>query len=495
MTGKGRLKAPVGELQLRFIRTILCLVGLALVAGCGSLDPWDVLSRTPPSPSQPFTGDIEGIDEADAATLPAADALAGRTLSLPECIHLALEQNPRTAAAWQAARSAAARVGRARAEYLPAVGFSAGAARGDAAELDGKEDPGVQKQYDAAFGLRYLLFDGGGRGARVQSAEAELLAANFRHNTVLQDLALSVEEAYYNLLAVRSFQEVAAETVKQREYQLELAQARHRVGVAAKSDVLKAETEKADADLAIVRAQNAVHIAKGQMARTMGLHVNADFQVAEVPEESYVRTLEDVDVLLAEAAQNRPELKTALAEVQAERAAVRLAQSRYWPAVGFDTAFGWLGRHLLPDQRQWSLGVGVDLPLFTGFDRNYQVHGAEADLARAMAERQDVLQGVELEVWTAYWQVIEASQSVEAASRLVASAEESARVAEGEYRNGTGAIVDLIVAQTARTAARNGLIQARLDWHTAMARFERAVGRSLAEMRQVALESETGRSR
>jgi len=39
----------------------------------------------------------------------------------------------------------------------------------------------------------------------------------------------------------------------------------------------------------------------------------------------------------------------------------------------------------------------------------------------------------------------------------------------------------LIDAQTARTAARDRLIQARLDWRTAMARFQRVVGRSLAQ--------------
>ncbi len=478
---------------MRLQPILMLLASFALLTGCAGVDPWGVLDRVPASRSQPFDGEIAGPDEgAENPPDVSAPDLSGRTLSLPECVHIALEHNPQTAAAWQAARAAAARAGRARAEYLPAVGFSAGASRGDPVELDGKADTGPQNRYEGLFGARWLLFDGGGREARVAGTEAELLAANFRHSTVLQDLILSVEENYYNLLAARSFREVAAETVRQREYQLELARARHRVGVVAKSDVLKAETEKADADLALVRAQNAVHIARGQLARTMGLKVNAELDVAEVPEESYGRALEVIDVLLAEAAKNRPELKSALAGIQAERAAVRVAQSRYWPSLGLDTSFGWLGRHLLPDQRQWSLGILADVPVFTGFDRPYQVQGAEADLARAVAERQDVLQGIELEVWTAYWQVIEAGQAVEAGRRLVASAEESARVAEGEYKNGTGAIVDLVVAQTASTAARNGLIQARLDWHTATARFERAVGRSLADMRESASEGEEG---
>jgi len=134
------------------------------------------------------------------------------------------------------------------------------------------------------------------------------------------------------------------------------------------------------------------------------------------------------------------------------------------------------------------VGLGVDWPLFTGFDRNYQLVRSKADLARAIAERDGLLQGVELEVWTAYQRVIEGSQAIEAAARFVASAEENARVAEGEYKNGVGSIIALIDAQTARTTARTRLIQARLGWHTAMAQFERAVGRTLAAPQVIAEE-------
>ncbi|MFW5869948.1 MAG: TolC family protein, partial [Planctomycetota bacterium] len=156
----------------------------------------------------------------------------------------------------------------------------------------------------------------------------------------------------------------------------------------------------------------------------------------------------------------------------------------YWPALAVDTGLGWIGRSFPPDQRQWNIGAAVDLPLFTGFDRNYQLHAGKADLDRALAARRIVLQGVELEVWTAYWQAIEANQAIGAAERFVASAEESARVAQGEYKNGTGTIVNLIDAQTQRTVARDRLIQARLDWRTAVARLERAAGRSVTQQAQ-----------
>ena len=409
-------------------------------------------------------------------------------MTLAECIRVALERNPRTAASWQAARAAAARVGQSRSEYLPTVGFIADAARGNPAELDDKADNGTQKTFDALFGVRYLLFDGGGREARLMAAKEDLLAANFRHNTVLQDVALAVEEAYYELLAARQLRDVAQETVKQTGYHVALAEARHKVGVAAKSDVLQAQTEKADADLGFVRADSAVRVAKGRLANAMGLRVSQTVEIAQpqLPHDIHRMELADIEQLLDEAAAMRPDLKTALAQIEVQRAAVKSAEARYWPSVTAGADAGWIGRASPPSLSQWNLGLGVDWSLFTGFDRNYQVHRSKSDLARSIAERESLLQGVELEVWTAYQRVIEASQAIDAAGRFVASAEENARVAEGEYKNGVGSIIALIDAQNSLSVARTRLVQAQFDWYTAMAQFERAVGRTLGQESEVA---------
>jgi len=456
-------------------------VSLAL-SGCGTTDPWSEMSKAPRSRSALFGSTPDGA----SSQLPAEPF--ARELTLAECIRVALERNPRTAASWQTARAAAARVGQSRSEYLPTVGFGADAARANPAELDGKADSGAQNTFDARFGVRYLLFDGGGRRARLNASQADLLAANFRHNTVLLDVALTVEEAYYSLLAARQFREVARETVKQTEYHVALAEARHKVGVAAKSDVLQARTEKAEADLSFVRADSAVRIADGQLANAMGLHVSQTVEIAEpqLPQDIHRTELADIEQLLDEAARMRPEMRVALAQIEVQRASVKSADARYWPTVTVGAGVGWTGRTFPPSLSQWDLGLGVDWPLFTGFDRNYQVIRSKSDLARAIAEREGLLQGVELAVWTAYQRIIEASQAIDAAGRFVASAEENARVAEGEYKNGVGSIIALIDAQNGHSVARTRLVQAQFDWYTAMAQFERAVGRTLGQESEVA---------
>ncbi|MFW8602253.1 TolC family protein [Desulfobacterota bacterium M19] len=405
---------------------------------------------------------------------------AGRVLTLGQCVGIALSRNPLTRESWQRARAAAAATGQARSAYLPSADFSAGANRADQVILDSSRDTGAADTFNAGFEASYLLFDGGARAAGLRGARADLLAANLAHNATLLDVALQVTEAYYQLLAARELRQQAARTLRQTQYHVDMARARHQNGLAARSDVLRAETEKADANLQMVRARGEVRLARGQLANAMGLSPIEPLKVAELPANNEQFERQNIKHFIKEAEKQRPELRAALAGLEAKRAQIQTAKSRYRPTITVNTDYGWRDRSLIPNRDEWSLGLGLNWPLFEGFNRQYTVRRARADLAASAAGYEKLLRGVELEVWTAYVRLTEAGQAIEAARALVASAGESARVTEGEYKNGTASIIETIDAQTARTAANVSLVRARLDWHTALARLKRALGRQTA---------------
>jgi len=236
---------------------------------------------------------------------------------------------------------------------------------------------------------------------------------------------------------------------------------------------------KADADLGLVRAKGAARVARGRLSQAMGLRVSEAFEIEELPQEAGPRDLADVDRLLDEAARSRPELLALGAQMEARRADLRAAESEYFPVVSAAADYGWRDPHEGRRREEWAAGVGITIPLFDGFATRYRTGRAKAELARATAEREGALREVELEVWTAHSRVREAADAVEAAKKLVESAEESARVAEGLYRNGAGSIIELVDSLAARTEARTRRVQATLDLHAARARFERSVGRAL----------------
>lgn len=472
------------------VRTFLALsIGLSFLSGCALTSSRHLLGDVPVSPSSAYVLRSPLPERMPTGNEQSA-LIDGRVLSLAQCIKIALERNPETRRSWQRSRSAAAGVGQVRSACLPSADFTAGANRGDLVALDSQQDTGPLNIYDAGFGVRYLLFDGGARSAGLEGAETELLDANFQHNATLQDVALKVEETYYQQLAARELERVAEQTVRQTQYHVDVARARHKNGLVARSDVLKAETEKADADLLRVRARSQVRIARGQLANAMGLKPSESFEVLELPQNPHQQELADIKRLTAESAAGRPELRAALARVESARANVEAGKARYWPKMTLNADYGWRDRTFVPDRDEWSLGLGITWPLFDGLNREYAIRRAKSDLARSVAEHEKLLRGVELEVWTAYAQLIEAGQAIEAARALVASAEESARVTEGEYKNGTASIIEVTDTQTARTTANVRMVQARLDWYTAMARLERAIGRTLAREKNSVINGE-----
>ncbi|MDP2898598.1 MAG: TolC family protein [bacterium] len=479
--------------MLRQLSSTLVLVLVGMLAGCAGMHPWDEARRTPASPTTPFLARGPAAAVPSRPVRPSLRDTQDGPLTLAQCVRIALERNPRTRSSWLSSLSAAATVGEKQAAFFPSVDLTSEARRADPALLDREAQRGPGNAFDAGIGFGYLLFDGGARSSRVRGAEADLLAANFHHNATLQDVALSVEEAYYESLADRSSMKVAEEAVKQAQSHVELAEARHAAGVVARSDVLKGETEKAAADLELVRARSAVQIARGRLSSAMGLSVSESFEIADLPKQTNEQNLSDIYGFLNEAARNRPELQSALAQVEGKRAEVKAAQARYWPVLTSNASYGWQDRELEDDREAWAVAVGMSLPIFSGFERAYQVRRAKYDLDKTISDHAELLRGVELEVWTAYSRVVEADQAIDAAGKLVASAEESARAAEAEYRTGAGSIIELIDAQTARTAANTRRVQADLDWHVARARLRRAIGQMAAEPMNAVTERGGGR--
>ena len=118
-------------------------------------------------------------------------------ISLAQIIDVALANNPDTQTAWLTARAAEAGLGSERADYYPQVDVLANATRSRSAS----ENAESQTVLAPSVALTYLLFDFGGRDARVEQARQTLIAADFLHNQVIQDVILRVEQVYYQYLA------------------------------------------------------------------------------------------------------------------------------------------------------------------------------------------------------------------------------------------------------------------------------------------------------
>ena len=101
---------------------------------------------------------------------------------------------------------------------------------------------------------------------------------------------------------------------------------------------------------------------------------------------------------------------------------------------------------------------------------------ASAQAEVRAAQRDRIRNQIALDVWKAYQSLTTATQSLKTTADLVASAEQSERVALGRYKAGVGTVLDLLSAQSALASARLQRIQAQLDWNVYRATLAQTMG-------------------
>lgn len=446
------------------VRRFLPLIACLLVAPAGALSFDDPLATEAMLPLTPSVGLSARVGEAPCALdLPAAP------LTLADAVDLALCRHPQTREVWAAARVQAALVGVARAAWLPSVTGKATLGRQYTQTRD-------YDQNSASASLSWLLFDAGQRTANIDNARQLLAAALATRDASLQSLFLAALQTYYAAQAAQAAVLSAGEAERAARQAYQAAEARYGVGVATPADRLQAQTAYSQATLNRIKAEGDARNALGTLANTLGLAAQQPIALAapvDLPPTTMFQR--DIDALIAEARQQRPDLRAAEAQLKAAEAAVELARAQGRPTISLAAGPSWqdVGGTVT---RGGNLGLTLNVPLFSGFDTTYRVRAAAAQAEVRAAQRDSLRNQVALDVWKAYQNLKTTTQSLTATADLVASAEQSAQVAFGRYKAGVGTVLDLLTAQSTLAGARLQRIQAEFDWNVNRAALAQAMG-------------------
>ncbi|HIB3374716.1 TPA: TolC family protein, partial [Pseudomonas aeruginosa] len=118
-----------------------------------------------------------------------------------------------------------------------------------------------------------------------------------------------------------------------------------------------------------------------------------------------------------------------------------------------------------------SIGLQLNIPLFEGFERTYQVRNALARREASEAELADTEQQVSLEVWNNYQSLSVETRSLARTRELVEQSRQSLEVVQGRYRSGVGSMIELLNALTAYASAEDQHIRALGNWQTSRLRL------------------------
>jgi outer membrane protein TolC len=467
--------------------SVLFLLVAAGVSGCAHRGP---APSPPDEPSRPWTPASAFVPPAPSPA-PAPAVEAGRVYGLPDLIDLAMRTNPETRLAWERARAAAARLGRADADYLPilAVDVQAGHFRTESRTSDGgvfTSGPSITPQVE----LAWVLVDFGRRDADWEARAQELLVADFEFNRRHQEVAFAVEKAYFRFDAARAEIVATQATLDAARSVREAAEALLAQGLATLTDAAVARQQEAQARYELEVARKLQADARAELAQALGVSPSNPIAVAEMPEDAAPPSSLDasVDGLIAAALEGRPDLVALAAAVRAREAEVRRAEADFEPtlaAVG--SVGGTAGRFRAKGGTRsfdyaepiWGAFLDFDWAFYDGGRRRSAVLEAQARAAESEAELALARLVAEGDVWRSWADYQAARTQVEFARVLLEASQDAYDAVFAGYRAGLNSATDLVQVERDLARARSTRIESRARMLTSAASLVFAVGAAI----------------
>ncbi len=333
---------------------------------------------------------------------------------------------------------------------------------------------GPRSYAQTEVGLEWTLYDFGRTcGHYLQSAARERIT-ELQLTRANQTVEFDVANAYLEVLLARASRRVQEDAVRRAEAVLQDTVARRAQGVALKDDVLRAEVQLSESRDALVRTREAEFDALARLNNAMGRDAGVPLDVVDV--ESQPPLPGSLAELMEIAAGQRPEVAVAQQGVVAAQQGRQAAKGEFLPRIFFRAAAGHTDGENVITGWQEGAGLHIDAPLYAGGRHRGELRAAEAEIASAFAEAQDILNAISLQVNLAYRAVVANEERVGLARPAVEQSVEALRIVRQRYRAGTATPTDVIEAETAATRAEQRYVSARTDYLSALARVAYVTG-------------------
>ena len=426
--------------------------------------------------------------------------LNGKIIKLDEAIQTALEKNLQLKAARQSTEAANWGVKNAYTQFLPSVNLNFNYVRLDGGTVDRaniftdvgrelvkqfapNEDPNQirpsawRNSYGPSVSVTQPIFTGGTLLTNVSVAQALDMTAQANFSNTEQQVIYNTQFAYFNVLRAHELIVVAKDQLQTAEEHLSSARKQVEAGLRSKTEILRWEVQKANAESFLARAENGLALARPALNQVLGLELNTEYSVLPV-DDLPVTIPATVDEQIAIALRKHPGLRVMEANVDLAGAQVKVERSNFTPKVALGYNYSWEANNTLKldSYKTWSLGITAQFPIFNSFRDYTNLQKAQATKQQTVTMQQDFERGLRL-------QVLQASQNLDLAKRQLtltekarAQAEENFRVIKRSYEVGLASNLDFLDAQNAQNQARWDNVNTKYDFLLAKTALAQAMG-------------------
>ena len=372
-------------------------------------------------------------------------------------------------AAYARVKTAQAIVGVRRADWFPQI--SGGGSFTDTRQSKSVETAGIPSNFGFSFPLRDTYYqtqfnlsyeaDIWGKVRRnVESAKADMAAADANLDAQRLSLASEVAKDYFLLRSLDSQRAVVEDTIKSRQEAFDLQDSKFKAGLSNEVDTTRAKTEleQAKADLSnVVRqrasTEHAIAVLCGKPPADLSISGDASRRTppnipAGMPSDLLLR---------------RPDVRAAEFQLISANAQIGVATAAFYPSftltglAGFEsidtrTLYDWQNRIL-------SIVPSVSVPVFTGGKNKSNLEAAKSKFDESLATYKQAWLTALREVEDAMSDLKGYAVQRQALEAAVKSAEDTERLARTRQEKGLTSYFDVVDAERTVLAAKLTLEQ------------------------------------
>lgn len=338
---------------------------------------------------------------------------------------------------------------------------------------------GQENQYSFGLQLTQNLFTGGRLSGQTLAARSNLRAAQIALTAAEAQLTLSVARAYFDALLSDRLFAIAEASLRQADSTYEQTKLAEQVGTAAEFDRLRALVARNNQRPVVIQRRAERDIAYLTLKQTMDLPAGREVILTSSLNDSTAAPVPGVPMILEIAdlaVDRRAPVLQAEAGVTTQEGLLKAARAQRFPTLALTSSFVQFAypSSLFPGAddflTDWTVGLSLQLPIFTGGRISGEVQVARANLEDARQRLRQTREFAEMDAFSTDTRLDAAFATWEASAGTVQQARRAYEIAEIRFREGISTQLELSDARLQLQQSQANRAQAVRDLQLARVR-------------------------
>ncbi len=414
----------------------------------------------------------------DGATFRLGGFALGQSLSLKECVDIAIKNNLTYRESQIMGESANIELSRAKSQIYPRIGFGTGQDVRVGRSIDRFTNAYIEQVYTTNyFGLQASmpLFNGFQIKNQIRQNESLRDAGAKNIEAVKNRTIIGIIQAYLQVLASQELLEVSKQQVETAKSQVERVNKQVAAGVVGQTELFQVQSQLVNDEFSLVTAQNNNKAARLALFQLMNQSSNNATSFEALKDDALQYTIDNqtIEGIFEQAANNFPEIKAGELRLKSFDSQLKATQAFNLPQISLSGNYGTFYSSSNKSEnyftqingtRSGSLSLDISIPILGRLQNAPRVSAVK--IQQQLSQNQ--LNVVKLQLRQAieqnYQLLTAAADRYKVASNQVSILDQNIKAVESRINAGTVNYLEYILAKTNFDRAKSNLVQAKYEF-------------------------------